>query len=151
MADFKEAASALNETLQRTATDAPGGGSVEQAFNAGRIFYEELSAATPAERRFMVDAALTQNRALSSGDPAMPRLEITMDPDSFVEGVKIAYPLPFPEAQSAGPKSAANGYWAEQFTYDGLGMTTDAPVSSPDFTGQEHGQGFEIELPSLSR
>ena len=140
-------AEAFNNTLQANQSDHIGHGDGTKVFDAGRELYEELAKLPVGERRALVKMAEAYNRMMQPGDPAMPRLEIAIGADAFIDQLKITYPIAFDYDGKGQPLS----YFTEKFTYDGKGMCAQAPQNPLVRFGSEPRRGFEIELPSLAR
>jgi hypothetical protein len=140
-------AEAFNNTLQANQSDHFNHGDGRKVFDAGQKLYEELVELPVGERRALVKMAEAYNRMMQPGDPAMPKLEIAIGADAFIDQLKISYPVPF----NFDGKGQPTSFFTELFTYDGKGMCAQAPLNPLVRFGSEPRQRFEIELPSLAR
>ena len=85
-----------------------------------------------------------QNNSMAATDPAMPRLDITMDHSAFIDEKTVHYPLPF----SRDASGHAKDYVAELFTFHYLGMCAEQP---PKPLMPYHVEsGWKIDLPILN-
>jgi hypothetical protein len=133
----------------QTTTDTSDDGSNEgRAFHASKSLYEQATQLPVGERKALLKATMEENAALSATDHALPVMTLSMDSDSFLNSLDVAYPVPIGAEKNGKTQSYGTG---EVFTFSYMGgQCTEWKTPGPDDPPIVTAPAWSITLPSLN-
>jgi hypothetical protein len=91
VADADKAFYDLLPATQTTLDKTDEGSDEGRAFHASKSFYEQVTQLPVGERKALLKATTDENAAIAAKDPLFPALTLSMDSDTFVNSIDVAY------------------------------------------------------------
>jgi hypothetical protein len=125
----------LLPATQTTLDKTDEGGNEGRAFHASKSFYEQVTQLPVGERKALLKATMDENAAIAAKDHLFPALTLSMDADTFVNSINVAY-------RGDSGMQFTFGYMGGQCTEFAQPKPEDPPTVTAPF--------WSITLPSLN-